>query len=217
MTTDRSNSQIPEQKAEHSRGSRRKRKVTLVATALGVATLGATLVACGSTTATSDASQSTSQSSQTVQASSKETHIKWVNNLGTSIRFTVSNADNSYWDGNSRPDHSYPEGINNYTLESGNTYDERIEVNANSSVEPKFTVKLWDGYNYFLTTNLAYNSAGKQGGDKYWHFYSKNSSFVQEPEVLIYQDAKGAAHRVTLTTSVSGSTTTVTFDEYKKS
>lgn len=125
--------------------SPRRNKLVMSIGAFGlsaVALLGVT--ACSSNSATNSPAASVSA---TVEAASMETHINWINNLQSDLTFTVTDTSNYDWDGGSRPDHAYPEGINGFTLKAGDSFDERLEVNSNAATQtrhPRFTVKATD-------------------------------------------------------------------------
>lgn len=113
-----------------------KRAITYVATFMG---LGLILSACSGS--------STSSDSQTVdrEAGSAETYMTLTNELdawwtgsGIPITWKVSKTENNMWDGNSRPDHTPPDGFQGLVQESPSSYTARMEQNSSSSVIPSF-------------------------------------------------------------------------------
>ena len=174
--------------------------------ALAVAVAGS-LAACGSNSA-NDQTTSTSTPSSTVEALSTETHIVWENSLGTDLTFAVSDTANNYWDGDSRPDHSYPNGINGYTLASDNTYNERLEVNMNRHLVPSFTVTISNSSGEILTQKMEYSSLTTVDGRRVWNW---GGATATKTLTFTYKDSSGSSKTGEVTPSFNQSTTTLEF------
>lgn len=99
---------------------------------------GLVLSACsGEATSTPDTSESSTAISREASSSmtrvmSLENQLKdWWGGPGISITWKVSETVNSGWDGNSRPDHSPPDGLQGLVQEPfSGPYKDSLEVNA---------------------------------------------------------------------------------------
>lgn len=171
--------------------------------------VGGSLAACGSSSGQAE-STSTASESSTVEALSTETHIVWENNLGTDLTFAVSGTQNNYWDGDSRPDHSYPNGINGYTLPAGNTFNERLEVNSIRNFTPKFTVTISDGSGEVLSQQMTYTSVTMVVDDtRLWNF---GSADPKKALTFTYKDSSGKSKKGQVTPTFNSKTTTLKFN-----
>ena len=103
-----------------------------------VLTAGLALSACsGETTSTPSASVSSTAinreaSSSMTRTISLENQLKdWWGGQGIPITWKVSETDNSQWDGNSRPDHAPPDGLQGLVQEPfSGPYKDSLEVNV---------------------------------------------------------------------------------------
>lgn len=170
-----------------------------------VVAVGGSLAACGSNSGQAE-STSTASESSTVEALSTETHIVWENNLGTDLTFAISDTQNNYWDGDSRPDHSYPNGISGYTLASGNTFNERLEVNMNRSLLPTFTVAISNSSGEILNQKMVYSSVTTADGLRVWNWGGDKPKATL---TFTYKDSSGKSKAGEVTPSFSGTTTTL--------
>ncbi|MGA9146193.1 MAG: hypothetical protein WBZ04_01410 [Candidatus Nanopelagicales bacterium] len=155
------------------------------AAALGLAvmTVGALAVAAG--TASTGAAVATSPASAHVGGCYTQTHIQWNNQLDRDITFSVGGTRNELWDGSARPDAAAPQGIANYTLKAGQSFNERLDVNCYGGV-PFFGLSVADSHGDL--TNFTVQGADGLPGANWrmdWGTTSKRFTF---------KDAAGGTH-----------------------
>lgn len=128
-------------------------------TALGLAalTVGSLALAAGA----APASAAVATAPTPVAGCYSETHIHWTNKLDRDITFSVGQTRNEFWDGSSRPDAPAPQGIADYTLKAGQTFDERLDVSCYGGV-PYFMLTAADA-NGQLTTFTVQGADGLPG------------------------------------------------------
>lgn len=101
--------------------------------ALVMVAIASLVVGCSASGQSSDATP-TATATETAQAAGSETkYIEWRNRLDVPITFAVSETDSYDWEGSSRPDHAYPDGVNGYTLPPGQTFKEATSLNTNAN------------------------------------------------------------------------------------
>jgi len=162
--------------------------------ALGLAAMTVGTLALAAGTAPASASVATAPTHNQVAGCYTETHIQWTNKLDRDITFAVGETRNELWDGTSRPDAPAPQGIANYTLKAGQSFDERLNVNCYGGV-PFFALSVADAHGEL--TNFTVQGADGLPGPNWrmdWGTTSKKFTF---------NDAAGNTHngRVEITSA----------------
>jgi hypothetical protein len=178
--------------------------------AIGMIAAGALALAltgcCG---AASSAPTGSASASVSARAASQETHIVWTNDTGTALTLTVGDVQSGGYDGDSRPDHAYPQGINGYTLEPGDSVDERIEVNTHAV--PRFTLTPSGTQTGGDSIRLVY-SDDPTATEDWWSWIRDGQTDYVDKTSFRYVDAAGTSQTGTITVDFTGdNATTITF------
>jgi hypothetical protein len=154
----------------------------LLPVAAGALALGLTGCAGGAGAAPSTAGAAASVAAQ---AASAETHITWRNDTQTGITITITDVANSDFDGDSRPDHAYPQGIDGYTLEPGDSVD---------TFTPSGTQPGSESFRMRYSDHM----------DAYPAWYWDPGTLYTEVTPFTYVDATGQQRTGTITFAVTG-------------
>lgn len=131
----------------------RQNKLRRGAALAAVAAAFAIAAGCGSNTARSAEGEEVTEDATTESAAqltgsyatfiSLENQLTLPNGDPVTITWRVSNTENKYWDGNSRPDHNPPDGVEGLVQKSGEgPYQVRLEANSNAVYGPEMQFTL---------------------------------------------------------------------------
>lgn len=134
------------------------------------------------------------------------TSITWENSLSSGLTFQISEISNFDWDGNSRPDHAAPEGVQDYTLAANTSHDEHLEINSNG--KQHFTVSMTDATGNTVTT---FRLMTKNVQDKGVQWVLESGDDIYRSDAFSYTGTDGASHQAYIKIDGGNYSSTITF------